>query len=324
MATNLSVYVPNVGEMEALKAILLTEALVLGLYKTAIIPDGNTVVATLNEMPTGGGRAYAQKELTNDLTEAALAASKWFMYTNPLGKGEGAYHNAPLSWVLNAADLADANTVYGVFAYTWVLPFKEGSREIKVGDTVQATSGATGIVTSVCVQSGGWAAGTAAGYLNIKTKTGTFTDGENIWIKGEIATLVASPTAAGDAYSVGDLFKIDDAVLAGEGAIGVVLSLTGGDNSPVATIGTVPGAGGRNYTVAAGQDTQKITGGGNDALAVEVASLATAAYAKTNTGVTADAHKKVMAVWPYATGIAITLEGQTITFDLKMALATGT
>lgn len=321
MATNLSVYVPNVGEMEALKAILLTEALVLGLYKTAIIPDGNTVVATLNEMPTGGGRAYAQKELTNDLTEAALAASKWFMYTNALGKGEGAYHNAPLSWVLNAADLADANTVFGVFAYTWVLPFKEGSREIPLGATVKSTNGGEGIVTSVCVQSGTWAAGTARGYMNIKTKTGTFTDGENIWVKGEIATLVAAPTAAGDVYSVGDTFKI---TTGGREGVGFVLTLVGGDNSGVATIGVNPGYGGRDYTVGAGKATVKLNGGGNDALTVEIATLATVAYAKTDTGVTADAHKKIKAVWPYATGIAITLEGQVITFDLKMALATGT
>lgn len=322
MATNLQVYVPNVGEIEALKAILLTEAMVMGLYKVAIIPDGNTTVLTLTEMPTGGGRAYAQKELTNAIVEDALAADKWFLYTNALGKGEGAYHNGVLSWVLNAFDLADANTVFGVFAYTWVLPFKEGAKEIKVGDTVQATSGATGIVTGVCVQSGTWAAGTAAGYLNIKTKTGTFTDSENLWIKGEIATLVASPTAAGDVYSVGDTFKIVQT--GAQEGVGFVLSLTGGDNSPVATIGVNPGHGGRNYTTGAGKATAKLNGGGNDALTVEIASLATAAYAKTNTGVTADAHKKLMSVWPYATGIPITLDGQTITVDLKMALATGT
>ena len=322
MATNLSVYIPNVGEIEALKAILLNEALVVGLYKVAIIPDGNTVITTLTEMPSGSSRAYVQKELTNVIVEDALAADKWFLYTNATGKGEGAYSNTPLSWTLNSYDLADGNTVYGVFAYTWVLPFKEGSKEIKVGDTVQATSGATGIVTGVCLQSGTWAAGTAAGKLNIKTKTGTFTDGENIWVKGEIALLVASPTAAGDVYSIGDTFKIVQS--GADGGIGTVISLTGGDNSPVATIGVNPGHGGRNYTTGAGKVTAKLNGGGNDALTVEIASLATAAYAKTDTGVTADATKKLLAVWPYATGVPITLDGQTITFDLKMALATGT
>lgn len=320
MATNLSVYIPNVGEIEALKAILQTDALIVGLYKVAIIPDGNTVFSTLTEMPTGGGRAYVQKELTNDIVESALTASKWLMYTNALGKGEGAYSNAPLSWVLNAADLADANTVYGVFAYCWTLPFKEGNREIPLGATVKSTGGGEGIVTGVCVQSGTWAAGTARGYLNIKTKTGTFVDGENIWVKGEIASLVAAPTAAGDTYSIGDTFKI---ITGGREGVGFVLTLTGGDNTPVATIGVNPGYGGRDYTVGAGKATAKLNGGGNDALTVEIATLATAAYAKTDTGATADAYKKLMAVWPYATGIPITLDGQTITFDLKMALATG-
>jgi hypothetical protein len=322
MATNLSVYIPNVGEKEALRAILLNEPLVVGLYKVAVIPDGNTVFTTLTEMPTGGGRAYAPKELTNTIVEDAQAADKWFLYTNSTGKGEGDYSNTPLSWTFNALDLADGNTVYGVFAYTWVLPFNQGSKEIKVGDTVEATSGATGIVTAVCLQSGTWEAGTAAGVLNIKTKTGTFTNGEDIWVKGEIATLVAAPTAAGNTYSVGDTFKIVQT--GADGAVGVVISLTGGDNSPVATIGVNPGSGGRNYTTGAGKATAKLNGDGNDALTVEIASLSTAAYAKTNTGATADATQKLMAVWPYATGIPITLNGQTITFDLKMALATGT
>jgi hypothetical protein len=37
MATNLNVYVPNIGEKEQLKAILLQKAMVLGLYKNQII-----------------------------------------------------------------------------------------------------------------------------------------------------------------------------------------------------------------------------------------------------------------------------------------------
>jgi len=322
MATNVNVYAPNVGEIEALKAVLLTEGLVLGLYKAQIIPDGNTVIGTLTEMPTGSSRAYVEKELSTDIVEDALTASKWYVSVNSQGKAEGAYHNAALSWAFNGYDVADGNTVYGVFAYTWVLPFDAGSKEIKVGDTVKgATSAATGIVTGVCVQSGSWGAGTAAGYLNIKTKTGTFQNDENIYVVGEIATLVAAPTAAGDTYSVGDLFRLTS----GDGrAVGVVLTLTGGDNSPVATIGTVPGYGGRGYAVGTGKVTAKITGGGNDALTVEIATLATAAYAVANTGTNGDALKKLMAVWAFAAGIAITTDGQTLTWDMKLALSSGT
>lgn len=88
MATNVNVYAPNVGEIEALKAVLLNEALVLGLYKTQIIPDGNTVIGTLTELPTGSSRAYAEKELTNAIVENALAADKWYVSVNALGKAE--------------------------------------------------------------------------------------------------------------------------------------------------------------------------------------------------------------------------------------------
>ena len=190
-----------------------------------------------------------------------------------------------LSFNFNANDVADVPRSMA-FAFSWFLPFDTGCKEIKVGDTIKGgTSGATGIVTRVCLPSGTWAAGTAAGYLNIKTKTGTFQDGENIYVVGEIATLVAAPTAAGDVYSVGDLFQITG----GEGAVGVVLTLTGGDNTPVATIGIVPGAGGKGTPWAPARPPRRSPGGGNDALTVEVATLATAAYAVTNTGVTADA-----------------------------------
>jgi hypothetical protein len=321
MATNVSVYVPNEGEIEALKSIIQNDALVLGLYKVGVSADGSMGVATLSELTTGGGRGYAPIVLTNDLLRTLRTASKWFLSTNALGKAEAAYNDVPLVWTMTAADVADVSTAYGVFAYTWVLPFDAGAKEIKVGDTIKGgTSGALGTVTAVCVESGTWAAGTAAGYLNIKTKTGTFQDNENIYVQGEVATFVAAPTVAGDTYSIGDLFRLTS----GDGkAMGVVLSLTGGDNTPVATIGTVPGYGGRDYTVGAGKVTAKLSGGGNDALTVEIASLATAAYAVTNTGLTADATKKLMAVWPFASGVAITTVGQTITWDMKLALASG-
>jgi hypothetical protein len=319
----MSTYIPNIGEQEALKAILLQQAMVIGLYKNSVIPDGNTIFATLEEMPTGGGRGYAPKSLSNDLIVGSAVADKWAMSVNSSGKAEAVYDNATQDWTFQTADVADVNTVYGVFGYTLVLPFDAGAKEIKVGDTVKgATSAATGVVTGINITSGSWAAGTAAGNLYIKNQTGTFQDGENLYVAGEIATLVAAPTAAGDTYSIGDLFKIDDATLAGEGAVGVVLTLTGADNSPVATIGTVPGCGGRNYTVAAGQDTQKITGGGNDALTVEVATLATAAYAVTNTGATADSHKKLLFVEALTTPIAITTLGQIISYTPKLTMST--
>jgi hypothetical protein len=316
MATNVNIYVPNQGEKEALRAILKTKALVLGLYKTAVIGEGATLFESLTEWPADGGRAYARKELSTDIVEDAVAASKWFLTTNALGRAEGQYNNAVLSWAFNAVDVADVASVYGVFAFSWALPFDAGAIEVKVGDKIKgATSGATGIVTGVCVISGTWGAGTAAGQLDIMTKTGTFQDGENITIVGAI-NATSLGTAAGTGYAVGDMFNIIQA--GASGGKGIVLTVNAGAVVTFAVIN--PGTG---YTVANNKTTTKITGGGDDALTVDVDSLAATVYAVTNTGATADAHKRLMAIWPFASPLAITADGQAATWDMKMALATG-
>ena len=316
MATNVNIYCPNEGEKEALRAILKTKALVLGLYKTAVIGEGATLFSSLTEWATGGGRAYVRKELTIDLVEDAVAASKWFLTTNVLGRAEGQYNNAVLSWAFNAVDVADAASVYGVFAFSWQLPFDAGAIEVKVGDKIKGvTSGATGIVTGVCVISGTWAAGTAAGYLDIMTKTGTFQNDEDITIYGAI-NATSLGTAAGTGYAVGDMFNIVQA--GASGGKGIVLTVNAG---AVLTFGIIaPGTG---YTVADNKTTTKITGGGDDALTVDVDTLAATVYAVTNTGATADAHKNLMAIWPFSSPLSIAADGQAATWDMRMALATG-
>lgn len=320
----MSLYAPNVGEKEMLKDFLLSQAIVLGLYKNVIIPDGNTIFSTLTEMASGAGEGYVQIPLSRDIVENTPTTAKWYITTDANGKAVAQYGlaAAPQAWTFNAVDVAAIETVYGIFGFTWVLPFDAGVKEIKVGDTIKgATSAATGIVTGVEVQSGTWAAGTAAGNLKIMTKTGTFQNNENLYVQGEILTLVAAPTAAGDTYSVGDTFKI---TTGGEGGIGFVLTLTGGDNTPVATIGVNPGAGGRNYAIGAGKATVKLNGGGNDALTVEIASLATAAYAVSNTGVTGDALKQLLFTENFSTGTLVTTVGQQVTYLPIISLATAT
>ena len=171
MATNVTIYVPNEGEKEALRAILKTKALVLGLYKNAVIGEGATIFESFTEWPSDGGRAYTRKELSIDLVENGVAADKWFLTTNALGRAEGQYSNAVLSWNFNAIDVADSASVYGVFAFSWFLPFNAGSKEIKVGDTVKgAISGATGPVIGVCLISvlGNWHRSPAAWTLRAK------------------------------------------------------------------------------------------------------------------------------------------------------------
>jgi hypothetical protein len=317
--TNLSVYIPNEGELEALRAILLHKPLVIGLFKDPIIPDGNTIFSTLSEMPSGSNRAYAAKELTNELVEAAIADAKWYMHLNATGKGEGVYSNLPLTWTLNSYDLADANTVYGLYAYTWVLPFTAGTQPIQIGDVIYQGTAAWAEVADVDVISGSWGAGTAAGYLTLRRKNGTFVAGATLvdaskgTATAEIKVLTAAPVVGGTGYAVGDRFKIGT----GTGGVGRVTAVTGGVVTAVELL-----SGGRDYTVAT-HATTKLDGAGDNALTVAVASLHTAGPAVAIATLAGDANKKLMAVWPYATGVPITLDGQSITFNLKMALATG-
>jgi hypothetical protein len=196
-------YIPNVGEMAMLRQLLATMEMQLGLYKNQVVPDGSTVMNTLVELPTGGGRAYAPKILKNDVCEDALTAAKWYLALNAQGKAEGQYSNAAQSWVMNATDVGDGNTIYGAFGFVWVLPFDTGlaAGPIKVGDTVVGAGGATGIVVAVQPISGTWGAGDAAGYLFLKTKTGTFVNNEALSVG---ATPMASANTgvenAGDAH----------------------------------------------------------------------------------------------------------------------------
>ncbi|MEW6385906.1 MAG: hypothetical protein AB1491_00095 [Thermodesulfobacteriota bacterium] len=181
----MTIYVPNLGELEMLKSILQMAALEVGLYKNVVSPDGGTTFLNIQEMPSGGGRGYARKSLANEIVENGLTANKWFLGSNSDGKAQAQYHNAALEWEFNANDVADGNTVYGQFGIIRVVPFDQGSSEIRVGDTITgATSGATAVVTGVVVISGAWT-GDAAGYLFVKNQSATaFQDNENLQVGG--------------------------------------------------------------------------------------------------------------------------------------------
>jgi len=194
----MTIYVPNVGEIEMLKSILQAAAFEVGLYKNVVSPDGGTTFLNVQEMPTGGGRNYARKSLANEIVETGLTANKWYLRLNADGKAEAQYNDAPLEWEFNSTDVADGNTVYGLFGITRVLPFKQGSSEIKVGDTVTgATSGATAVVTGVVVTSGAWT-GTAAGYLFVKNQSTTaFQNSENLQVGGSTKAVSDTGTLFG-------------------------------------------------------------------------------------------------------------------------------
>lgn len=173
----MAIFVPNVGELEMLKDILISQAWRLGLYKTQITPDGNTVFSTLTELDAEAG-GYATKDLANVVVTDALTASKWYVYTNASGKAEAQYGAAdtPQEWVFNAADVANGDTAYGIFMWSLTLDFTSGGTvEFKVGDNVYGSTGAgAAIITDIRLKSGTWAGGDAAGTLCLKTQTGTF------------------------------------------------------------------------------------------------------------------------------------------------------
>lgn len=309
----MGIYIPNIGEKAALKQILKNNALVLGLYKNQIVPDGNTIIDTLTEV-TGGG--YAQVALTNDLIETLLTDSKWYISSNSTGKAEAAYQVATtttIDWTFSSVP-SPATTVYGIFAYCWKVPFDAGAIEIKVGEKIKGvTSGATGIVTGVDVQSGTWGAGTAAGDLYIMTKTGTFQDGENICVFGAIAT--ATVVAGGASYAVGDVLSITQSGASGSK---LVVRTVAGD--AVATVAVVEG--GTGFSTATGLPTAHSIGSGNDACTLTIASIAAVTKAVTNTGATADAHRVLMFVEAFTAGQLIDTVGQKISYTLKLTLST--
>jgi|GEM_PF-2653346 len=308
--------VPNVGEKEMIKSLLAAEAIVLGLYKNQVQADGSVTIDTLEELATGGGRGYAQISLTNDVVEGSVVADKWSVVTDANGKAAAAYSNAVQQWTFAAADVADGETAYGVFGYTWVLPFKTGTKEIRVGDKVKGvTSAATGIVTSVMLFTGTWGAGTAVGELRIKTKTGTFQDSENITISGSVATFTIA--AAGTAYAVGDIISITQS-----GASGAKLVVTAVDGYGGVTSAVVVD-GGQGYSAATGLGTTHLTGAGNNDCTITIATLAATVYAATNTGTanSGDALKKLMYIDPFSTAQLITPAGFAIQYPAALTLS---
>jgi hypothetical protein len=313
-----SVYIVNEGEKEALKAVLLQGGLVVGLYKNQIIPDGNTIFASLEEMPTGGGRGYAPVVLTNDMKEGVAAADWWTMLVNAFGKAEGVYDDAALEWTFLAPDVADVNTVYGAFGYTLVLAFTAGLQPIKVGDVLRQGA-VCAEVTGVNLTSGSWAAGTAAGNLYLKRQSGTFVAGATLvdvskpTATSEIKVLTAAPVAAGTGYAVGDLFAIGT----GTGGVGRVTAVTGGVVTAVELL-----TGGKDYTVAT-HATTKISGTGDNVLTVAVASLYTSGPAVTIATIAGDSSKKLIFVETLTTSILVEILGQKISYQPKLTMSTG-
>jgi hypothetical protein len=309
----MSLYFTNVGEQEMMRAILNTLEWNLGLYKNVVTPDGSLTMLGIQEMPSGGGRGYATKTLNLDFALAA-AANKWYVSQNAAGKAEGLYHNTYLEFEFNTVDVADGNTVYGAVIYTYVVPFDGGATEIKPGNIIKgATSAATGIVTGVIVTSGAWD-GTAAGLVFIKTKAGTFQDGENLIISGKVATIAVN--AGGTGYNIGDIVSITQT---GGSGTKVVVTVAGGG----IVSGVVLVEGGQGHSVTTGLATANIVGTGTGLL-LNISTLSTTAVAVSNTQTMygGDAHKQLLALEELPEAKLIDTVGQKIRVITKWSAST--
>lgn len=306
--------VPNVGEKEMLKDILAAGSIILGLYKNQVVPGGNETIDTLEELRDDGSRTYAAVELDNAVLEGAAAADKWSVSLDANGKAAGAFDNVAQQFTFGADDVADGETAYGAFAYRNVIPFTSGSVEIRPGDIIAGAAG-TAVVTSVLLASGSWAAGTAAGEIRVKSKTGVFTHGEALRILGAVAT--ASLSAGGTGYSVGDILTFDV-----EGASGakIVVTQIGSYGNIVAFVVV---EGGQNYSVDTDVPTVALTGSGNDDALIDIATLATTDIATTNTGTVnaGDAVKRLLFIDPFSTAQVITPAGFAIQYPAALTVS---
>jgi hypothetical protein len=78
-----------------------------------------------------------------------------------------------------------------------IMSFNSGIAEVFAGETITGqTSGATALVVRTVLESGTWAASTAAGKFIVSTTTGTFIAGENIRIGATVHAHAASAVTA--------------------------------------------------------------------------------------------------------------------------------
>ena len=166
------------------------------------VRKGVTVQGTLTAL--GGGTTNAKtnalyRNLAADVYRADIAAVPG---SGPI-RGVVYYNNKVYAWRDNAGATAMVMHVSSSGGWTAVplgrqLQFSNGlPAGIVEGDTVTGlTSGATGVVTRVAIQSGTFAASTAAGRLIFASVTGAFTPGETLRVAGtNRATAVGADSA---------------------------------------------------------------------------------------------------------------------------------
>ncbi len=99
--------------------------------------------------------------------------------------GTGSAINVQIGWIptkVTVVNVTDGNKITIGFPKRYIIPFSDGGTNVlAAGDTIEgATSGATGVIATVLLYSGTWAAGTAAGFFVMEPGiVGTF-QSENV------------------------------------------------------------------------------------------------------------------------------------------------
>lgn len=181
----------NFGTVISLPAGQAILTKVTGTFATGNIKVGSTVVGTCTgpQITDGASTALLAAQYNN------LAADQ---YRSDIGvvPGSGSVLGV---WVYNDVRYAFRNNAGGTAAVMFkattsgwtsialgrTLAFKSGSAAVSEGQTLTgATSGASGVVTRISLESGSYGSSTAAGHFIFATITGSFQNGENLQVGG--------------------------------------------------------------------------------------------------------------------------------------------
>ena len=201
----------GIGNTITNPAVTVT-GVVVGLTSTLIIYTKAVGTFTIGTVVKVGalvvGTITAITDVVDTRSRAIYTAAAADVYRTSIAvvpgsgpiRGVCRYKNVVYAWRDNAGGTAMA--IYKSSVTGWVnvplgfeLGFTTGSAIINEGDAINGqTSGATGTVTRVVLESGTWA-GTAAGRLILSATTGVFVAAENIRV-GAAVKAVASGAAA--------------------------------------------------------------------------------------------------------------------------------
>jgi hypothetical protein len=177
--------------------------LITGTFSTGNIKVSGVVVGTCTDAQVTDGAAtsllHAQyKNLAADVYRALIAA----VPGSGNIRGVWLYNDAVYALRDNAGATAcvmhkSTTSGWSAVALGRELKFSTGTAAVAEGATLTgATSGATGVVTRISLESGSYGAGTAAGHFIFASIVGTFQNGENLQVAGVTKAVAVGADAA--------------------------------------------------------------------------------------------------------------------------------